>query len=170
MQERDHQPPLLLPLGEWRQRSIGSNHRVKVAQLCLTLCDPMDYTVPGILQTRILEWVAWSPGIFPTQGSNLGLPHCRWILYQLSYKGRGNDSKEVEKWGDSFSRSFLNRRIFNCCPQTSRAYNTTPLHNNVEKRRQFGVSHFMEPILEETKIVLSFCPCPDVSSFYKEWE
>ena len=26
-------------------------------------------------------------GIFPTQGSNPGLPHCRWILYQLSYQG-----------------------------------------------------------------------------------
>ena len=26
-------------------------------------------------------------GIFPTQGSNPGLPHCRWILYQLSHKG-----------------------------------------------------------------------------------
>ena len=26
-----------------------------------------------------------SPGIFPTQGSNLGLPHCRWILYYLSH-------------------------------------------------------------------------------------
>ena len=25
-------------------------------------------------------------GIFPTQGSNLGLPHCRWILYQLNHK------------------------------------------------------------------------------------
>ena len=25
---------------------------------CPTLCDPMDYTVPGILQVRILEWVA----------------------------------------------------------------------------------------------------------------
>ena len=25
--------------------------------------------------------------IFPTQGSNPGLPHCRWILYQLSHKG-----------------------------------------------------------------------------------
>ena len=24
-------------------------------------------------------------GIFPVQGSNPGLPHCRWILYQLSY-------------------------------------------------------------------------------------
>ena len=26
-------------------------------------------------------------GIFPTQGSNAGLPHCRWILYQLSHQG-----------------------------------------------------------------------------------
>ena len=26
-------------------------------------------------------------GIFPTQGSNPSLPHCRWILYQLSHKG-----------------------------------------------------------------------------------
>ena len=26
-------------------------------------------------------------GIVPTQGSNPGLPHCRWILYQLSHKG-----------------------------------------------------------------------------------
>ena len=30
-------------------------------------------------------------GIFPTQGSNSGLPHCRWILYQLSHKGRDQD-------------------------------------------------------------------------------
>ena len=29
--------------------------KVKVAQSCLTLCDPMDHTVPGILQARILE-------------------------------------------------------------------------------------------------------------------
>ena len=33
--------------------------KVKVAQLCPTLCDPMDYTVHGILQARILEWVAF---------------------------------------------------------------------------------------------------------------
>ena len=32
---------------------------VKVAQSCLILCDPMDYIVHGILQTRILEWVAF---------------------------------------------------------------------------------------------------------------
>ena len=33
--------------------------QVKVAQLCPTLCDPMDYTVHEILQARILEWVAF---------------------------------------------------------------------------------------------------------------
>ena len=32
--------------------------KVKVAQLCWTLCNPMDYRVHGILQTRILQWVA----------------------------------------------------------------------------------------------------------------
>ena len=33
--------------------------KVKVAHLCLTVCDPMNYTVHEILQTRILEWVAF---------------------------------------------------------------------------------------------------------------
>ena len=42
---------------------------VKVAQSCLTLCNPMDYTVHGILQARILEWVAFpSPGDLPNTG------------------------------------------------------------------------------------------------------
>ena len=34
--------------------------KVKAAQSRPTLCDPMDYTVHGILQARILEWVAFS--------------------------------------------------------------------------------------------------------------
>ena len=32
--------------------------KVKVTHLCLTLCNSMDYTVHGIHQARILEWVA----------------------------------------------------------------------------------------------------------------
>ena len=41
---------------------------VKVTQSCPTLCDPMDCTVHGILQARILEWVAFpfSRGSFQT--------------------------------------------------------------------------------------------------------
>ena len=55
---------------------------MKVAQLCLTLCDPMNCSPPGssvhgILQARILEWVATAlqQGIFPTQGLNPVLLH-----------------------------------------------------------------------------------------------
>ena len=49
----------------------------------------MDYTVYGILQAKILEWVAFpfSRDSSQTQGSNPGLAHCRQILCQLSYKG-----------------------------------------------------------------------------------
>ena len=42
--------------------------KVKFTQSCPTLCDPMDYTVHGILHTKILEWVALpfsNPGIKP---------------------------------------------------------------------------------------------------------
>ena len=69
---------------------------MKVAKSCRTLCNPMHYTVHGILQVRILEWVtfAFSRGIFPTQGSNPGLPRCKWILYQLSHKG----SPRILEW------------------------------------------------------------------------
>ena len=41
-----------MPRTEWKEK-------VKVAQSCLTLCNPMDYRVHGILQARILEWVAF---------------------------------------------------------------------------------------------------------------
>ena len=48
----------------------------------------MDYTDLGILQDRILKWVAFpfSRGIFSTHGSNPDLLHYREILYQLSYQ------------------------------------------------------------------------------------
>ena len=50
----------------------------KSLQSCPTLCDPMDCSLPGssahgILQARILKWVAMS--FFLTQGSNLHLLH-----------------------------------------------------------------------------------------------
>ena len=69
-------------------------HKVKVlvAQPRPTLCDSVDCSSPGsslhgILQARILKWVAipFSSGIFPTQALNPGLLHCRQILYHLSH-------------------------------------------------------------------------------------
>ena len=60
-------------------------------QLYLTLCDPMDYSLPGssdhgILLARILEWgdIPSLQGIFPTQGSNPHLLHrLHWQVYSL---------------------------------------------------------------------------------------
>ena len=65
-----------------------------VAQSCLTLWEPMDCSPPassvhrdspgkntGVSCHSLLQ------GIFSTQGLNLGLLYCRWILYRLSYKG-----------------------------------------------------------------------------------
>ena len=48
---------------------VKIRNKVKVTQSCPTLCDPMDYRVHGILQARILEWVAFpSPGDIPNPG------------------------------------------------------------------------------------------------------
>ena len=46
-------------LGEEREFGINRSSEVKVAQLCLTLCNPVDYRVHGLLQARILEWIAF---------------------------------------------------------------------------------------------------------------
>ena len=61
-----------------------------VAQSCPTFC--YSWTIAhqaplslGILQPRIVEWVAMSSS--PTQGSYPVLPHCRQILYHLSQQG-----------------------------------------------------------------------------------
>ena len=62
--------------------------KVKVAQLCLTLCDAnglySSWRSPsqtGVGCPSLLQ------GIFPAQESNGGLLNCRQILYQLSYQG-----------------------------------------------------------------------------------
>ena len=69
-----------------------------VAQSYPTLCDPIDDFM-GLQPTSLLcPWGFSSKntgvgcytllqGIFQTQGSNTGLPHCRWILYWLSHQG-----------------------------------------------------------------------------------
>ena len=68
--------------------------KVLLAQSCPTLCDAMICSPRGSFVDGILESKNIGVGchsrlqkIFPTQGSNLGLPHCRQILYHLSHQG-----------------------------------------------------------------------------------
>ena len=82
----------------------------------------MDYTVRGILQARILEWVAltFSRGIFPTQGSNPDLPYCRRILYQLSYEGSPLGLKGgINVTGSSQDRWMQVKHLALCCTRCS---------------------------------------------------
>ena len=82
-----------------RQNILRYDTKVKmfVAQSCLTLCDPKDCSLPGfsvrgVIQARILKNTrvgchSLLQGLLLTQGSNLGLQHCRQILYRLSHQG-----------------------------------------------------------------------------------
>ena len=71
------------------------------AELHPTLWDPMDYSPPDSSvhgdspgKNSGVGCHALPQVIFPTQGSNPGLPHCRWILYCLSYQG----SPRILEW------------------------------------------------------------------------
>ena len=95
----------------------------------------MDCTVHEILQARILEWVAIpvSRGIFPTQGWNPGLPHCRRILYQLSPQGKPRISL-VE------TNSWVIPQIWHVCPESYH-----PRHWDNEPRETHGSWAFTHP-------------------------
>ena len=86
-----------------------------VTQLCPVLCYPMGCSLPGSSvhgdssgQNSRMGCHALLQRIFPTQGSNTGLPHCRKILYHLSHLG----SVRILEWvaypfsrGSSWSRN-----------------------------------------------------------------
>ena len=87
---------LALPVGfNWEQEGFrvytGKNcldtMKVKFAQSCPTLYKPMDCPWNSLGQNTGVGSLSLLQGIFPTQGLNPGLPHCRQTLYQLSHKG-----------------------------------------------------------------------------------
>ena len=68
---------------------------MKVAHLCLTNCDPMDHTVYGILQARILEWVAFlSPADLP----HPGLKPRSLVLQADSLPAEPQGSPRIVEW------------------------------------------------------------------------
>ena len=75
--------------------------KVKAAQSCLTLCDPMDCSLPGssvrgILQVKILEWVAipFSKGSSQPRDQTQLSHIAGGFLYQLSHQG----SPRILEW------------------------------------------------------------------------
>ena len=77
---------------------ISAIHQHELAILCLTQSDPLDCSLPGSSIHGIdspgkstgVGSHALLQGIFPTQGWNLGLQHCKQVLYHLSHLGSPN--------------------------------------------------------------------------------
>ena len=69
--------------------------KLLVTQSCPNLCDPMVYpwNFPG--KNNGVGCNSLLQGIFPTQGSNPGLLHCRQILYNLSYRGKPHTTEPL---------------------------------------------------------------------------
>ena len=70
----------------------GGCKKLKVSESCSVASDSLQphglynpWNSPG--QNTGVGILSFLQGMFPTQGSNPGLPHCIWILYQLSHKG-----------------------------------------------------------------------------------
>ena len=76
------------------------------AQSCLTLCKPMlpcPWNPPGKNTGVGCHFLL--QGIFPTQGLNPGLLHCRQILYHLSHKGSPPLMGRTIKWESNLRRN-----------------------------------------------------------------
>ena len=91
--------------------------------LCPSLCGPMACGPPGSSVCRDspgkntgVGCYAPPPGVIPTQGSNPGLPHCRWIHYHLvtreALKIISNFALLWSILNDHFSRSRVVRKQF----------------------------------------------------------
>ena len=94
-----------------------------VAQLCATLCDPMECSRSGssvhgdsLGKNTGVGCHALLQGIFPTQGLSPSLPHCRQILCWLSHQG----SPRILEWGslsllrEIFPIQKLNQGLLHC--------------------------------------------------------
>ena len=76
----------------WGSKSGGSRREEKSESHSVVSDSYSPWNFPG--QNTGVGRLSLLQGIFPTQGSNLGLPHCRRILYQLSHQG----SPRILKW------------------------------------------------------------------------
>ena len=94
-------PPVYI---SWRRQAASRLDVYTSPPTCRTLCDPMDCSLPGsfvhgILQARILQWVAM---LSSRESSQPKSPTLRQILYQLSHQGNPftlQDRKKQQEQG-----------------------------------------------------------------------
>ena len=89
-------PTTLSEAQGWRK---GMKKKESESEICSVVSDSLRpsglYSLWNFLgQNTVVSSLCLLQVIFPTQVSNRGLPHCRWILYQLSQQG----SPRILEW------------------------------------------------------------------------
>ena len=148
----------LLPISDYSFYALFTWWRVIVldAQSCPTLHDPMDCSpqgssVHGIVQARTgVGSHVLLQGIFLSQKSNLGLPHCGQILYHLSHQGSPSTLRSQQKCHfleDPWSPALGERSCVILLPEL------VP-----QPPSQLSLSHFV--LADSTKAQASWAMCP----------
>ena len=89
------------------KKAVTKRHIIRFSSPCESV--KVKWKLLSCVWLFVIPWSPWnSPGqntgvsslsllqgIFSTQGSNPGLPHCRQILYQLSYQGNNQSHREI---------------------------------------------------------------------------
>ena len=94
----------------------------------------MEFTVRGILQARILEWVAFP---FSRDLPNPGLPHCSQILYELRHKGRITDKYVIQN---------QNRKPQKMTVKPSKESSCEKIHLTINKNK------IVKPLIRDRKL------------------
>ena len=114
-----------------------------ITQSCPTLCDPMDCNLPGCSvhwdppgKNTLVGYHPLLQGTFQTQGLNLGLLHCSWILYHLSHQG----SPRILEWvAYAFSRGTSQPRNWTAVACIAGRFFTSWATRETHKRYRFVV-------------------------------
>ena len=92
------------------EMTLWKKVKVFVAQACPTLCNPVVYLWNSPDKNTRVGYYSLLQGIFPIQGLNPGLLHCRQVLYHLSYQGSPAIANEMTLY---YSVSILLMEFFN---------------------------------------------------------
>ena len=134
----------------------------KVARLCPTLCDPMDYTAHwnSLGQNTGVGSLSLLQGIFPIQGLNTGLLHCRQILYQLSHN-RSRKNTGVGSLSVQFSS--VAQSCPTLCDPMNHSMPSLPVHHQLPEFTQTYVHRVSDAIQPSHPLSSPSPPAPNPS-------
>ena len=102
-------------------------------------------------------------GIFPTQGWNPGLPHCRWIIYQVIHKGSPRSHFSSVQFSHSVQFSSVAQLCPTLCDPMNRSMPGLPVHHHLLEFTQTHVHRVGDAIQPSHPLSSPFPLAPNPS-------